>query len=417
MMVFFLRGYMTVFDKQGDFCDGSVKNKYLTIINLARNTVLKHDELEDNLLCSTNLVDVLNINENKHSIILKKILNNKKGNEYKFIPSFLKRVLKKEIIFNYKELKIKTEKNRVDISIEDGFYAIIIESKVCNAPDQERQLERYIEKFISDGYQEENIFVLYLTGYKKEDYLPESLGKYKESNKVYFKLSSFECEILMWLEKDVYPQINKTDKNNKVFDSFVYQYKDSLEIKFLNKYEKEKNKMNDEINDYILNAINVSDNYIDDGIDEIKKIINDTESLRKNLNTLLIREIERVFTLWGNKIKNDYPQLEFSDDNCEINEKYVGVLIDYNKNKFSVAIEKDSSNIYIGVKVHSYKEPGLNEKIVKLLNNVFDTSYKIGVNYWYGWKYIDDYGQVYSNFELLLNKINQEIELLSENKK
>ena len=405
---------MTDFNKQEDFCDESVKKKYSVIINLARNTALKHDELEDNLLCSTNLVDVLNINENKHSIILKKILNNKKGNEYKFIPSFLKRVLKKEIIFNYNELKIKTEINRVDISIEDGFNAIIIESKVCNALDQERQLERYIEKFISNGYQEEKIFILYLTGHKKESYRPESLGKYKKSNKVYFKLSSFESEILTWLEKDVYPHINK---NNKAFDSFVYQYKDSLKIKFLNQHEEEKNKMNDEINDYILNEINISENYIDDGIDEIKKIINDTESLRKNLNALLIREVERVFTLWGNKIKNDYPQLAFSDDNCEINEKHVGVLINYNKNKFSVAIEKDSSNIYIGVKVHSYKEPGLNEEIAKLLNNVFDTSYKIGVNYWYGWKYINNYGQVYSNFELLLDKINQEIELLSKNKK
>ncbi|MEZ2683766.1 hypothetical protein ACBQ20_02975 [Proteus vulgaris] len=405
---------MTDFNKQEDFCDESVKKKYSAIINLARNTALKHDELEDNLLCSTNLVDVLNINENKHSIILKKILNNKKDNEYKFIPSFLKRVLKKEIIFNYKELKIKTEINRVDISIEDGFNAIIIESKVYNAPDQERQLERYIEKFISNGYQEEKIFILYLTGNKKESYRPESLGKYKESNKVYFKLSSFESEILTWLEKDVYPHINK---NNKAFDSFVYQYKDSLKINFLNKHEEEKNKMNDKINDYILNEINVSKNYIDDGIDEIKKIINDTELLRKNLNALLIREVERAFTLWGNKIKKDYPQLEFSDDNCEINEKYVGVLINYNKNKFSVAIEKDSSNIYIGVKVHSYKEPGLNEEIAELLNNVFDTSYKIGVNYWYGWKYINNYGQVYSNFELLLDKINQEIELLSENKK
>ncbi|SUC20058.1 Uncharacterised protein [Proteus vulgaris] len=405
---------MTDFNKQEDFCDESVKKKYSVIINLARNTALKHDELEDNLLCSTNLVDVLNINENKHSIILKKILNNKKGNEYKFIPSFLKQVLKKEIIFNYNELKIKTESNRVDISIEDGFNAIIIESKVCNAPDQERQLERYIEKFISNGYQEEKIFILYLTGHKKESYRPESLGKYKKSNKVYFKLSSFESEILTWLEKDVYPHINK---NNKAFDSFVYQYKDSLKIKFLNQHEEEKNKMNDEINDYILNEINISENYIDDGIDEIKKIINDTESLRKNLNALLIREVERVFTLWGNKIKNDYPQLAFSDDNCEINEKHVGVLINYNKNKFSVAIEKDSSNIYIGVKVHSYKEPGLNEEIAKLLNNVFDTSYKIGVNYWYGWKYINNYGQVYSNFELLLDKINQEIELLSKNKK
>lgn len=412
--LFNLRGCMTDYNKQENFFDESVKNKYSSIIKLVKNTALKYDELEDNLLCFTNLVDVLNINENKHSIILKKILNNKKDNKYKFIPSFLRQVLKKEIIFNYKKIKIQTEKNRVDISLEDGFYAIIIENKVCNAPDQKQQLERYIEQFISDGYQEESIFFLYLTGHKKESYRPESLGKYKENNNIYFQLSSFESEILTWLEKDVYPQINE---NDKVFDSFVYQYKDSLENEFLNKYEKEKNKMNDQINDYILNEINVSENHIDDSIDEIKKIISDTDSLRKNLNILLIREIDRVFTLWGNKIKTDYPQLEFSDNNCEKNEKHVGVLINYQKNKFSVAIEKDSSNIYIGVKVHSYKEPGLKEDIIKLLNNVFDNSYKIGVNYWYGWKYIDNYGQVYSNFELLLNKINQEIERLSENKK
>ncbi|QIG05047.1 PD-(D/E)XK nuclease family protein [Proteus sp. ZN5] len=405
---------MTDFNKQEDLRDESVKRKYSSIIKLAKNTALKYDELEDNLSCFTNLVDILNINENKHSIILKKILNNKKGNEYRFVPSFLKQVLKKEIIFNYEEIKIKTEKNRVDISIEDGFYAIIIESKVYNAPDQKLQLERYVGRFISDGYQEENIFVLYLTGHKKESYRPDSLGKYKESNNIYFQLSSFEIEILTWLEKDVYPQINE---NNKVFDSFVYQYKNSLESEFLNKYGKEKDKMNDQINDYILNEINVFENKIDDGVDEIKKVINDTESLRKNLSRLLTREIERAFILWGNKIKNDYSHLDFSDDNCEKNEKYVGVLINYNENKFSVAIEKDSSNIYIGVKVHSYKDPGLKEEITKLLSNVFDNSYKIGVDYWYGWKYIDNYGQVYSNFELLLNKINQEIETLSEHKK
>lgn len=86
-----------------------------------------------------------------------------------------------------------TEGGRIDIIIEDGKHAVIIENKIY-ASDQRNQLLRYHnygKKMFPDGYE-----LLYLTldGHDPSD---DSLGN-KEFD---YKSISYETEIVEWLEK------------------------------------------------------------------------------------------------------------------------------------------------------------------------------------------------------------------------
>jgi hypothetical protein len=94
--------------------------------------------------------------ENFHSDILKSILdpseNHRKGDQY--LTLFLEFIKSHNVeisLSNYNNALVLREKGKIDILIEDAISkrAIIIENKINNAPDMDRQLPRYL-KFIKD---------------------------------------------------------------------------------------------------------------------------------------------------------------------------------------------------------------------------------------------------------------------------
>ena len=189
-----------------------------------------------------NIIDELPANENAHSRILGMLLRHKEldGGGNMILKSFIDYIIDKNndkrdfngIKEKIKNPQITVEQSRIDMWIrERGKYAIIIENKVYNAIDQDRQIERYIDITKEDGYKEENIYVLYMPPTYEKEPEERSWGVYKESeirNKRYLKLS-FRDDVLPWLKTYVIPN---TRVKEKLLLSSLEQYIDYLEGKF-----------------------------------------------------------------------------------------------------------------------------------------------------------------------------------------
>jgi hypothetical protein len=95
--------------------------------------------------------------------------------------------------FDCENALVKAEADRIDILIMTKKKAIIFENKI-GAGDQDKQLERYVDK-VKRNFSEENITVCYLTLYGHEP-SAESLGELKKE----VKCISYENDIFGWIE-------------------------------------------------------------------------------------------------------------------------------------------------------------------------------------------------------------------------
>ncbi len=179
-----------------------------------------------------NVIDELHhANENAHSRILCKLLQYQDvNNQYTILKSFIRFVSLMNSSFGSIEINepiITQEEKRIDLWIRDKDYAIIIENKVEGAGDQERQIERYIEKTKEySEYNDNNIYVIYLPA---NNHLPsdQSWGKYKDKyieNNNFVNLS-FQ-NIIPWLKDEVLPYCPIREE---ILVSGIRQYIDYLE--------------------------------------------------------------------------------------------------------------------------------------------------------------------------------------------
>lgn len=110
--------------------------------------------------------------ENFHSDILRAVLDplgaHGEGNFFlrKFLE-YLKRFISELNPKNYAHAQVQREKGRVDVLIFDKNTkrAIIIENKINGAVDRERQIPRYYEKIVKEGYSCDAIVYLRLNGF------------------------------------------------------------------------------------------------------------------------------------------------------------------------------------------------------------------------------------------------------------
>ena len=193
-----------------------------------------------------------------------------------FLETFLESVGLKAWFGDTSNAEVYKERKRIDIHITNGNRHIIIENKIW-AGDQDRQIERYIDKIakgqsrdssdtksgelessedvaqqeLSQAY--ENIAVLYLTPDERKP-SKSSLGKWEiqgdslvnGDKKVRFKAISYKNEILKWIEnsqakvgcithlnsalyfyKDVVQIITKTKENTMNIAKFLTDNKDN----------------------------------------------------------------------------------------------------------------------------------------------------------------------------------------------
>lgn len=208
------------------------------LLNLAKEI---SEIINRNRLYNANIITELHANENAHSRILRMLLQYDNGKkEYPILRKFLEIPNLKKVFGNtdFKSPIFRNEQERIDVLIEEPrSFAIIIENKIKGAPDQERQLERYIESVNGHGVPYDNIYAIYLTdsGGKEvsdlsfTDVAKECLGYKDENDMGRFVPMNYRYDILPWLEKEVLP--NCSYKEDLLL-SALKQYIDYLKSMF-----------------------------------------------------------------------------------------------------------------------------------------------------------------------------------------
>lgn len=210
------------------------------LLNLAKEI---SEIINRNRVYNANIITELHANENAHSRILRMFLQYDDGKkEYPILRKFLEIPKVKKIFGNkgFKNPVFSNEQERIDVLIEEPrSFAIIIENKIKGASDQERQLERYIERVEghSHSISPDNIYAVYLTdnGEKSVDEcsLTENAKKKLEyindSDTGRFIPLNYRYDILPWLEKEVLP--NCIEKEELLI-SALKQYIDYLKCMF-----------------------------------------------------------------------------------------------------------------------------------------------------------------------------------------
>jgi hypothetical protein len=111
--------------------------------------------------------------ENYHSDIMAYILENKKNTMRYFIDyiNTLSDDLPTVSINDFLNTEVVREKNKIDILIKDlsSYHCIIIENKINNAGDMKRQLPRYYNVVVKNGYKVDRIIYYSLDGEKCPD--------------------------------------------------------------------------------------------------------------------------------------------------------------------------------------------------------------------------------------------------------
>ncbi|MCI7549696.1 MAG: PD-(D/E)XK nuclease family protein [Campylobacter sp.] len=293
-----------------------------------------------------NVFDVLETKEVKHSKFIASLLD-PKGLHYQgdlFLREFVKICVSNDFEFDTSRAKVYIEygdtkgrygdtKGRIDIYITDDNKHIIIENKICNANDQDKQIYRYIETIKKENLSLDNdgILVLYLTPNDGKTPSKESLNGFKikdgflekDNDKIRYK--HIVCNhILEWLNKVKNEIVNLTDLN-----VIITQYEKAVK-NLINKGEKmENNLIIEQIKEnYKLCAV------IDDNLEsaETELINNFFEEVYRGLNDNL--EIQNNWTLLPfNKIENekkDIRVIEITPKELEYH-KYIRFVVERKK--------------------------------------------------------------------------------------
>ena len=208
-----------------------------------------------NLPYNINVIDELHANENAHSRILRKLLQYQDSfYRYRILKSLLHYISLLEGKEKFAKIEIQKptitqEKERIDLWIRDkeSGYAIILENKIKGAVDQDAQLARYIQSTRQSGFNEENIYVIYLPSDEHEpaDYSWQYNNvDYKESFKDRYVNLSFKSHILPWLKEEILPNCIIKEE---LLISAIKQYIDHLEGLFWMRPSQKKMIMNNEL--------------------------------------------------------------------------------------------------------------------------------------------------------------------------
>ena len=335
-----------------------------------------------------NIIDELRANENAHSRILGMFLqhNDQKGLGYEILRSFINYIIEK-----YNEKKgfqkidirnpqITVEKRRIDLWIrERGKYAVIIENKVRDADDKIKQIERYIDMTIEEGYNEENIYVLYLPPTYEKKPEQQSWGKYYNTdiyNDRYLDLS-FRDDILPWLKNAVLPNVRIKER---LLISSLEQYIDHLKGVF--SLRTINNKMNMKLQEFIKDRLNITNAEPENALLEVLEKEQEIKRSLNQLNQLKSSTIIDCFKKWEMKLKTDYPNLKIAGNWTKPdNHIQVGVKINDRGCAFTLLIEYDYNKIYYGIGRHyATNEKNNNLDFCKVIDDLnFEPT-----DWWYG---------------------------------
>jgi hypothetical protein len=214
--------------------------------------------------------------------------------KYPILGNFLD-IPKVKQVFGNKEFKspvFTNERERIDVLIEEpSSFAIIIENKINGAPDQDTQLERYIESVKGQGISYDNIYAIYLTDNGEKtvgecSLTPNAknyLGYNDECDMGRFIPLNYRYDILPWLEKDVLPNCAYKEE---LLISALKQYIDYLKkIFWIIENEEQKILIMEKLKEELgINNKDIADAYICfNTIENLYKLQNKVEEIRADI--------------------------------------------------------------------------------------------------------------------------------------
>lgn len=242
-----------------------------------------------------NVIDELHANENAHSRILNKLLSYPKGSEYPILLSFIKKMKNWDENIVIECPKFSNEQERIDCLIqEEKKYAIIIENKIHDAVDQEKQLEKYIN-IVKNHVPYEHIWVVYLTRDGRKE--PETYSLTEKAKRMVgnrFTPLNYRFDILPWLREEVLPSCMIKEE---WLISAIKQYIDHLEGMFQERKDDEKynNTMKEIINKQF-ELENLTDKEIFNRLLEEEKRIEKVRDSIRNYRMTIDKKIIDAFT-------------------------------------------------------------------------------------------------------------------------
>ncbi len=308
------------------------KSIFNNVLKLSNSFMPIYKEEKEKLPYHINILNLIWANENAHSRIFRKLLNQNSLGKYDILEQFYDYLNTIKPNFNNTPIKpqITNEKERIDLLIKDKDFALIIENKIHGAKDQPNQLARYIDK-VGKGIKEEQIWIIYLTrnGGEPED---QSWGDYKEKFKERFIELSYRKNILPWLETVVLPNCRVKDVYLK---STLEQYIDYLQGMF--HLRTNQNDMNKKLEEFITKELELTQNPEQD-LKTLREKQNELNKLADCLSTISSSKEKECWSVWRNRLKSKYPNYEEIYYGKDEERPKVGLIMEFNGKKFSVLI-------------------------------------------------------------------------------
>ncbi|MCD8043589.1 MAG: PD-(D/E)XK nuclease family protein [Tannerellaceae bacterium] len=291
-----------------------VVEKYLTymegLADIAKEFGDYYRKEREKLPYHINLIDELHANENAHTRILVKLLKYYRPDAgYVILRSFMERMgiaAGNVSVPTVHSPRIDCNNEFIDALIEEPRkYGIIIENKVHNAVDQQKQLETYMNRVLSHGVALGNIWVIYLTrdGSKEvseTSITPERKAKLGRR----FVPMNYREHILPWLKEKVLP--NCLIKEEWLVTA-LKQYIDHLEGMFgLRSVEAD---MNRALQQHLLTIYNVDEYKPLEVLSTLKKGLRDTEALNTTISILYKKTKNKILSPFLELTREIYEEL------------------------------------------------------------------------------------------------------------
>ncbi len=188
-----------------------------TLLGLIKRFKTMAEERAKTLPYGINLIETLGgAYETQNSKIIAAIIHYRSpSGRFEILESLIDYIQSRFNVFHEIKVehpKIYTEHRHIDVYVcEPHKYAIIMENKSNGAGDQDKQLSRYIETAISEHFDKEKIYVLYLPPQAGKDPEEQSWGVHKDAFEARYVKLSWRDDILPWMKEKVLPNVRHKD--------------------------------------------------------------------------------------------------------------------------------------------------------------------------------------------------------------
>jgi len=329
-------------------------NITIDYIKIARELIDLQQSLQADLPYHLNLVDVIGADENANSRIMAGILSQHNNNgEYQILKDFARHFFSNTILAELidtptiiTEQQVRNDK-RIDIYInEPGKYAIILENKVMDAPEQPHQLANYIEGLNDFGFTNEQIFIVYLpstndTEPSDNSWTNRQAHNYSDEFRCRFQNLAFRDSILPWLR-----QIDSPADESGMLQKCVAIYIDYLEGLF--GFRPNEHYIDMKTDEYIAQTLNFTDDS-EDNLQKAMEAVAEIDKLKKEIITRKREVAKKILVDWLAKAKEELPNQQWEDRTSDTQFPSIGFPISYggHQRAFKLFIQIDHNNNYI----------------------------------------------------------------------